>query len=150
MEDIYIYIFHLPCSCERLSSSLYLLICHNEEGKVLYNEIIKQRIQTHQNIIPPLIWGDDDLEIWCDIHIKTVPSVKHNKPDIGIWEKDSELCKIIDVCVPLDENVHIQEKTKNDLYIRLEDYHICTLITNTKLLGATGLITASLVNNMKV
>ena len=46
LEDI----FHLRCSCERLSASLYLPVLHNEVSKILYNEIIKQRDDTHQPI----------------------------------------------------------------------------------------------------
>ena len=111
MKDI----FHLLCSCERLLSSLYLPVRHDEVGKVLYKEIIKQRVPTHQNIIPPPIWGNGDLKIWWDIYINTVPAVKHNKADIVVWEKGSKECEIVDICVSLDENVHTQEKTKNDL-----------------------------------
>ena len=150
MEDI----FHLFCSCERLSSSLYLPVRHDEVGKILYNEIIKQNIETHQSIIPPPIWTNDHLEIWWDIHIKTVPTVKHNKPDIVVWDKDNKICNIVDICVPLDENVHAQEKTKNDIYVQLAvalkrmypdyQYKIVPIV-----LGATGLITTSLVKNMK-
>ena len=150
VEDI----FHLLCSCERLSSSLYLPVRHDEVGKVLFNEIIKQNCETHQSIIPPPIWSNDNLEIWWDIHIKTVPSVEHNKPDIVVWEKDNKLCKIVDICVPLDENVHTQEKRKKALYVQLAvalarmypnyQYEIVSIV-----LGATGLVTEALVTNLK-
>ena len=150
LEDI----FHLICSCERLSASLYLPVRHNEVGKTLYNEIIKLKDDTHQPIIPPPILNTNEIEIWWDIHIRTVPSVEHNKPDIVVWEKDTKTCKIIDICVPLDENVLNQEKKKNDTYVQLAiglarlypdyQYKIIPIV-----LGATGLVTKSLVKNMK-
>ena len=34
-------IFHLLCSCEALSASLYLPVRHNEGAKIIYNSIIK-------------------------------------------------------------------------------------------------------------
>ena len=82
------------------------------------------------------------------------PAVKHNKPDIVVWEKDSKECKIVDICVPLDQNVHTQEKTKNDLYVQLgvalaRMYPDYQYKMRPIVLGATGLITASLVDNMK-
>ena len=93
------------------------------------------------------------MEIWWDVHIKTVPAVKH-KPDIVVWEKDSKQCKIVDMCVPHYQNVHTQEKTKNVLYVQLavalarmytdHQYIIIPIV-----LGATILITVALVNNMK-
>ena len=149
LEDI----FHLICSCERLSASLYLPVRHNEVGKVLYNEIIKLKDNTHKPIIPQPILTTEKLEIWWDIHIKTVPSVEHNRPDMVVWGKDNMTCNIIDVCVPLDENVPNQEKKKIDTYTQLAiglarlypdyQYKVIPIV-----LGATGLITKSLVKNM--
>ena len=110
---------------------------------------------THTNqSSPPPILNTNEIEIWWDIHIRTVPSVEHNKPDIVVWEKDTKTCKIIDICVPLDENVLNQEKKKNDTYVQLAiglarlypdyQYKIIPIV-----LGATGLVTKSLVKNMK-
>ena len=80
--------------------------------------------------------------------------MEHNKPDIVVWEKDNKLCKIVDICVSLDENVHTQEKRKKALYVQLAvalacmypnyQYEIVPIV-----LGATGLVTESLVTNLK-
>ena len=60
------------------------------------------------------------LKLWWDYSIKTTPQVKHNKPDIVLWIPSSMKCFIIDVCVPLYENIHTQEKEKNDKYTQLK------------------------------
>ena len=83
------------------------------------------------------------------MHVHTVPQVKNNKPDIVLWDKLKKTCHIIDVCVPLDQNVHVQEKTKIDTYTPLSvnlrrlysdyTYDIVPIV-----MGATGLITDSL------
>ena len=59
-----------------------------------------------------------------------------------------------DICVPRDENVHTQEKRKKALYVQLAvalarmypnyQYEIVPIV-----LGATGLVTESLVTNLK-
>ena len=96
-----------------------------------------------------LTWVNNNIEIWWDKHITTVPKTKNNKPDIVVWDKNEKTCFVIDVCVPLDENVHVQEKRKIDIYTPLVvnlsrlypdySYNIIPIV-----LGATGLITDSL------
>ena len=87
------------------------------------------------------------------MHIQTVPQIRNNKPDITLWNKTKKTCHIIDVCVPLDQNVHVQEKAKIDTYTPLSislhrlypdyTYEIIPIV-----LGATGLITDSLVKSL--
>ena len=84
---------------------------------------------------------------------KTVPTVPNNKPDIVVWKKNENKCFIIDICVPLDQNIHKQEKMKIDNYTLLTiglyrlypnySYEVFPII-----LGATGLVTNSLVTYM--
>ena len=64
-------------------------------------------------------------------------------------------CKIVDICVPLDSNVHSQEKTKIDTYVPLAvgltrlypqyTYDIIPIV-----IGATGLVTDLLLKYLKV
>ena len=48
---------------------------------------------------------NQDIEIWWDTLIKTVPTVptaptvSHNKPDIVVWKKNENKCFIIDICM---------------------------------------------------
>ena len=146
-------IFHLLCSCDRLSASMYLPFRHDEVAKNLYNTVIKHHFPTQSYVLPPSIWVQQHIEIWWDMHIQTVPQIKNNKPDITLWNKTKKTCHIIDVCVPLDQNVHVQEKAKIDTYTPLSislhrlypdyTYEIIPIV-----LGATGLITDSLVKSL--
>ena len=146
-------IFHILCSCERLSASLYLPVRHNEVALTLYNTIIRNNEPEHRSILPLTSWKNKVMEIWWDKRIGTVPSVKHNRPDIVIWFLKEKECKIVDVCVPLDDNVHNQEKQKRDIYAQLSiglkrmypeyNYKVVPIV-----LGATGLITDSLIENL--
>ena len=102
-------IFHLLGSCEALSASLYLPVRHSEVAKVIYNSLIKIYHPDEKYTRPCNIWRGENAELWWDYSITTTPQVKHNKPDIVLWVPSSMKCFIIDVCVPLDENIHAQD-----------------------------------------
>ena len=147
-------IFHLLCSCDHLAASLYLPMRHNEVAQSIYNSIIQRHFPTQPYTRPRPVWKREHLEIWWDIHITTAPRVKHNKPDIVVWDETKKQCMIIDICVPLDLNVTNQEKTKTDTYAPLivgllRLYPTYTFEVVPVVIGATGLITDSLVKNVE-
>ena len=127
---------------------------HNEVCKLIYNALIKLHHPEQRYQIPTPIWSSESLEIWWDILIKTIPKIPHNRPDIGVWRKNEKTCYIIDICIPLDENIHRQEKEKVDRYTQLKvslirlypqyTYEIIPIV-----LGATGLVTRSLTEYLK-
>ena len=147
-------IFHILGSCEALSASLYLPVRHNEVAKVVYNTLIKIYHPDEKYIRPCDIWRGENAELWWDYSIKTTPQVKHNKPGIVLWVPSRMKCFITDVCVPLEENIQAQEKEKNDKYTQLKvalirlypsyEYNIVPIV-----LGAMGLVTSSLVENLE-
>ena len=148
-------IFHILASCERLSASMYLPMRHDEVGKEVYNAVIKHHFPASKYMFPQPTWVNRHIEIWWDIYVETVPKTKHNKPDMVIWNKETKRCSIVDFCIPLDENVHAQEKNKLDIYQQLSinlsrlypsyTYEIIPIV-----LGATGLITDSLTKYLMV
>ena len=112
-------IFHLLCSCSCLSASMYLPMRHNVVARVVYNSVIQHHFKDQSYVHPLDIWKRANIELWWDIPITTTPRVKNNKPDIVIWNSSKLTCKIVDICVPLDGNIHTQEKTKIDTYVPL-------------------------------
>ena len=85
--------------------------------------------------------------------VKTCPPVKHNKPDLVVWRKRKKTCFVIDVCVPLDQNIQKNEKLRQDRYVALtvglkRIYPEYTYTIVPIVLGATGLVTNSLVKNL--
>ena len=127
---------------------------HNEVCKLIYNALIKLHHPEQRYQIPTPIWSSESLEIWWEILIKTIPKIPHNRPDIVVWRKNEKTCYIIDICIPLDENIHRQEKEKVDRYTQLKvslirlypqyTYEIIPIV-----LGATGLVTRSLTEYLK-
>ena len=148
-------IFHILASCDHLSASLYLPVRHDEVGKVIFNELIKDTVAKPTYVVPKqgVAWNTDTLEIWWDTRVSTQPRTTHDKPDIIVWRKSEKECQVIDICVPLDQNVKTNEKTKKDRYIPLTvalkrlypdySYSVIPIV-----LGATGLVTKSLVKNL--
>ena len=81
-------------------------------------------------------------------------NLKHNKPDIVLWRKDVKKCFIIDIVVGLDVNVTKNCMLKHDHYFqlgvelkRLYDEYTFEIVPIS--LGATGLITKTLANNLE-
>ena len=148
-------IFHILASCDQLSSSLYLPVRHDEVGKVIFNELVKEGDENSPYIVPKpgVAWNTNTMEIWWDTHVSTQPKTTHNKPDLIVWRKSENKCVVIDICVPLDQNVKTNEKTKEDRYVPLTvnlkrlypeySYSVVPVV-----LGATGLVTKSLVRNL--
>ena len=113
-------IFHIICSCPKLSSSLYLPIRHDQIAKSIYYGL-KQQIQPtdsqkHPNgQTPPEITKLKKYEIWWNKLVKTTVKIKHTKPDIILWNNKEETCTIIEICVPLDTNATKRNTDKEDI-----------------------------------
>ena len=120
----------------------------------MYNDIIHQQFPGLPYTRPQPVWKRGNIELWWDIHITTSPRVKHNKPDIVIWDLLKKHCTIVDICVPLDINVKNQEKMKVDTYAPLivgllRIYPSYSFEVVPIVVGATGLVTDSLVTNVR-
>ena len=102
---------------------------------------------------PRQTFSNGNVEVWWDHKISLSPPVKYNRPDIVLWSKNDKICRIIEICVPLDVNVENEEKIKRDKYKLLatglhrmyEDY---TFAVIPIVVGATGYIPKSLVVNL--
>ena len=148
-------IFHILASCDYLSASLYLPVRHDEVGKVIFNELVKMDEETAPYTVPKagVAWNTNTLEIWWDTPVTTQPKTTHNKPDLIVWRKSVKECVVVDICVPLDQNVKGNEKVKQDRYVPLTvalkrlypayNYSVVPVV-----LGATGLVTKSLMKNL--
>ena len=110
---------HILASCEEVSSSLYLTYRHNRMGKVVYVEILKAEGEkkTPRNV--PEVARIGNKELWWDKKFTLPNKVKHNKPDLVIWDRQTKECKIIDFSTPLDQNVSMKETEKVNNYMPL-------------------------------
>ena len=92
---------------------------------------------------PQTVTRIKNTEIWWDKKVMTQKKIKHDRPDIIIWDKESKHCKIVDVSIPLDTNVKLREQMKRDYYIELIDqlqriYPTYKYVVIPVILGALG------------
>ena len=83
----------------------------------------------------------------------TQKKIKHDRPDIIIWDKENKHCKIVDVSVPLDTNVILREQMKRDYYIELIDqlqrlYPTYKYAVIPVIIGALGTVPKTLKENL--
>ena len=77
-------------------------------GKIIYDEVVRNEKDDHQpawNILS--VSKTSNIEVWWDIPVKLPNRIKHNRPNMIIWDKQRLQCKVIDFSVPLDNNVPI-------------------------------------------
>ena len=110
------HILHPSFSCDNLSASYYLPMRHDEVARTIYNSIIHRHFPAQPYTTPQSVWKREHFKLWWDLHITTAPRVKHNKPDIVVWNEIKKTCTIIDICVPMDLNFTNQGKMKVDTY----------------------------------
>ena len=141
-------VYHLVGSCSTLAPSLYLKVRHNQIAKMLYQEITKNEhlvlnppevtVKGDMKIWDDMeiqttpkgdmkIWDDmeiqttpkGDMKIWDDMEIQMTPKVDKNRPDIVIWEKAEKKCTLVEITVPLDNNLQKAHEEKETKYINL-------------------------------
>ena len=79
----------------------------------------------HDRVIykPPEVTRTEDKEIWWDVYVATPGKVEHNRPYMVLWDLKNRKCTIIEISVPLDTNLELAYKRKQQKYMSL----ICQL-----------------------
>ena len=71
-----------------------------------------------------------NIEIWYGREIETITKVEKNKPDILIWNNESNTCQLVEITVPFDTNVNSSTNEKDIQYICwYHNHRDCTKIT---------------------
>ena len=121
-------IHHIINGCPSLCQNVYTTR-HDNVAKYVYIKIssIAKLLETEQkwyNIQPECVIENDEYKIIWNTEIMTDHRIQHNKPDIVFVNKITHTAFIIDIAIPLDQNVikKREEKLKNytDLAIQLK------------------------------
>ena len=86
-----------------LASSLAMLTCKG------YGIAVKGSWYDHET--PPVIENERVKILW-DFSVQTDRTIKANRPDIIIHEKETNKCYLIDVSVPSDRNTSLKSFEK--------------------------------------
>ena len=144
-------VFHVICSCPVLAPMLYLSVRHNQLTRILYQEVLGNEKIIYK---PPDITKKGNIGIWYDREIETITKVEKNKPDIQIWNNESNTCQLVEIIVPLDTNVKSSTNIKDIIYILLVSqlqrlYKNCRFSIVTVTVGGLGAIPRDLENKLK-
>ena len=116
VEDI----AHIISGCPKMSARYYLPFRHDIVAKNMLNSIRKIN---NPNIKKPnlqypneTIINEGDHEYWWNISVKSTTNIPHNKPDLIIWKKKSNICDIVEFSCPADVNVSSKVIEKENIY----------------------------------
>ena len=109
---------HIISSCSKMSSRYYLPIWHDVIPKYFYETIRRKKdpkckIEYKGN---EFIDQDSGTEYWWNVAIKTAVKVRHNRPDLVIWDIENKNCHIIEFRYPADVNVTKKAAEKLENY----------------------------------
>ena len=111
-------VMHIVSGCKMLAGTEYLHRHNNICKYIHYNilrdlgEVVSEFWYQHK---PNESTEIGNVTIMYDMTILTDRNVKHNVPDICIWNRENNSVQIIDVAVPMNNNVVIKtaEKLQN-------------------------------------
>ena len=100
-----------------MSSRYYLPLRHDVIAKYVYEKFRKKSNPDCKLVYSEnqFIEKEGQMEFWWNVSITTPAKVKHNKPDLLIWCRDTKIYRIVEFSCPADVNVteKIQEKEGN-------------------------------------
>ena len=139
-------LFHLLCSCPVLAPTLYLTVCHNQVTRIIYQELMN-----HDRVIykPPEVTRTEDKEIWWDVYVTMPGNVEHNRPDMVLWDLKNRKCTIIEISVPLDTNLELAYKSKQQKCQLQQLYQRYTYSIIVITVGALGAVPKNLEENLQ-
>ena len=56
-------------------------------------------------ITPTEVTKTADAGMWWDKKVRTVTKIEHNRPQMIYWDKKNKQCEIIEISVPLNDNM---------------------------------------------
>ena len=138
---------HILSGCPELAKSEYIKR-HNNDAAYMHWKILK-----HSNIKandkwyehqPETVTENEKVTMLWDMQVHTDKTIKANKPDIIIKDKQEKTCMLIDMAIPSDRNtpVRVAEKlTKyKDLEIDITKMWGLKTITVPVVIGALGVV----------
>ena len=101
-----------------MSSRYYLPLRHDVVAKHVYEKLRKK--QNKDSVInyigEEFIETDNEMQYWWNVSIKTPTKVRHNKPDLLIWNNLFKTCSVCEISCPADVNVSKKIREKEDKY----------------------------------
>ena len=139
---------HLVSGCPVLTPNEYVKR-HDRVGQYLHWCICKHygvKIEADYwyEHHPPAVVEKDHVTILWDFPINTDRTIKANRPDIVVKDRQKRTCLLIDMSVPSDKNIAVKEFDKlskyKDLEIEIQKMWKLKASTVPVIVGALGMI----------
>lgn len=150
---------HLSSGCSVLAPKEYTNR-HNLVGNILHQELLKKVTSSNKTQIPHYLYNpapvieNEHVKICWNLPLQTEVNIIHNRPDILFVDKNTNTINIIDVTIPLDDNLAPAYSQKINKYeeLRRQLKHIYNTNHVTILpivISSNGLIHKNNVQNLQ-
>ncbi|XP_045480892.1 uncharacterized protein LOC123685281 [Harmonia axyridis] len=147
---------HITSSCPILAPTDYTQR-HNAMARV-YHPAIAKRCGLIRNLKKPFeyhpigVLENDNFKLYWDTFIHTDRPIKHNRPDIMLFNKKERTVEIVDITIPADDNVYkayVEKTTKyHDLAFEVKTiYNLKSTAILPLIISTNGLVEKHLVEN---
>lgn len=140
---------HISSGCSVLAARDYVTR-HNLVAKVIHQGLCKKysmidHLKPPHKYSPQWKQESDRATVYWDTAILTDKNVRHNRPDILVLEKKEKLGYIIDIAIPIDDNIgkSYQEKVAKyqDLAFELKQmYNLVKISVLPFIISSNGLV----------
>ena len=139
-----------------MSSRNYLPLRHDVVAKHVCKTIRKKEYSESKIDYngDEFISVENNIEYWWNVSVKTPTKIRHNKPDLIIWNTKDKLCNVVEFSRPADINVSKKVQEKEDNYGPLLramqlTYPEYKFTFTPVIVGALGKIPKELLENIK-
>ncbi|KAL1446767.1 hypothetical protein WDU94_003646 [Cyamophila willieti] len=151
---------HLIAGCSILAPKEYTNR-HDLVGNIIHQELMKkttpgttQRQIPHYLYKPDTVVENDEWKIYWNLAVITEHNIINNRPDLVLFDKEARSASIIDVTVPLDENLQKAYSTKLTKYEDLKQqlkhmYDLTSVNILPIVISANGLVHKRTAENIK-
>ncbi|KAI5728961.1 hypothetical protein M8J77_023689 [Diaphorina citri] len=108
---------HLSGGCSVLAPKEYTNR-HNLVGNIIHQELLKKVTSSNKTCIPHYLYKpapvieNENIKICWDIPMQTETNIINNRPDIVYVDKTTNSISIIDITIPLDDNINTAYSNK--------------------------------------
>lgn len=149
---------HLISGCSSLAPKQYL-DRHNRVAGIIHKELRKKYMAyedpaPYYQYEPPPVTEDLNVRLYWNRKIITDKPITNNIPDIVLTVKDQKTAYIIDIAVPLPNNIARTNAEKINKYLPLVDeikemWNLDRAVVVPIVVGATGEIPKRLLENLR-
>ena len=149
---------HLSAGCTYLAPKDYV-DRHNKVAEIVHQAICKtnkllQNITPYYKYSPCPVLESDEIKVYWDTPIITDREVRHNRPDILVIHKEGKWAQIIDITIPLDNNIKTARNGKllkyQDLAHEIKDIYQLNRVTILPvIITSNGLVDKHMLSNLE-